>query len=160
MKAHDLVALTAAFMAACCAACSRSGAADASGPCAPCQAPAAGGRLGPAQSAKMDQLARQRVELARKRLGLMRAGFDKGTVGLDALFAACRDVAFAARDSGMRGAVLRKILLEYRDAVIAMKDLTRDRVAKGAASDEALARVESLLAEAEFWLQEANEGPL
>lgn len=129
------------------------------GACAPCQGSAATARLGP-RSAKMDQLAQQRVELARKRLVLMRAGFDKGTVGLDALFAACRDVAFAARDSGMRGEALRKILVEYRDAVVAMKDLTRDRVAKGAVGEEALTRVESLLAEAEFWLQEANEGAL
>jgi hypothetical protein len=140
-------------------ACSNSSGKGADGPCGQCQPSAAGGR-GPLRSAKMEQLAQRRVELARKRLVLMRAGFDKNTVGLDALFAACRDVAFAARDSGMHGDALRKILLEYRDAVVAMKDLTRDRVAKGAVPDEALARVESLLAEAEFWLQEANEGSL
>lgn len=140
-------------------ACSGGSGAGANGPCGPCQASSgAAGRPAPPRSAKLEQLALQRVELAQKRLVLMREGFTRGTVGLDALFAACRDVAFAARDSGLHGEPLKRILTEYRDAVVAMKELTRDRLAKGAVGEEAMKRVEALVAEAEFWLAQAVEG--
>ena len=132
----------------------------ASGPCGPCQGPAAAGLQNVAlpQSPKLKALALKRVEVARKRLVLLRASFDRGTTTIDELFAACRDVAFAARDSGLRGDALRDVLREYRDAVVALKDLTRERASKGAVGEEAVNRVDSIVAEAEFWLEEANQG--
>jgi hypothetical protein len=114
--------------------------------------------VAPWRSAKVEQLAEHRVEVARKRLLALRAGFEHGTTTLDELFAGFRDVAFAARDSGFQGATLRRILTDYRDAVVALKDVTRERVAKGAANEDAMNRVELLLAEAEFWLGEAGDG--
>jgi hypothetical protein len=114
--------------------------------------------VGLPQSPKLKALALQRVEVARKRLVLLRASFDRGATTIDEVFAACRDVAFAARDSGLHGGPLRDVLKEYRDAVVALKELTRERAAKGAVGEEAVARVNSLVAEAEFWLEEASQG--
>jgi hypothetical protein len=108
--------------------------------------------------AKIEQLARERVEIARKRLVQLRAAFEHGSATLDDLFDACRDVAFAARDSGLHGETLRRILTEYRDAAVSLRDLTRERLAKGAVNEAAMTRVESLVAEAEYWLAEANQG--
>jgi hypothetical protein len=127
-------------------------------PC-PCPTKASeGASAAPLRSPKLEALAAQRVELARKRLVLLRASFSKGTATLDELFAACRDVAFAARDSGLRGAPLRDVLKDYRDAVIALKELTRERMAKGAVDEQAMSRVDALAAEAEYWLEEASPG--
>jgi hypothetical protein len=132
----------------------------ASVPCGPCQAPASAGlqNVGLPRSAKLDQLAAKRVELARKRLVGIRASFDQGRTSLDELVGACRDVAFAAHDSGLHGEALRDILKEYRDALIALKDVTAERVSKGAVTEDAVVRMDSLVAEAEFWLEEANQG--
>jgi hypothetical protein len=138
------------------AACGGSAGSHASGPCGPCDS-IAGVRQIP-RSPKLEQLAQQRVELARKRLVLLRASFEHGTTTLDELFAACRDVAFAARDSGLHGERLRHVLTEYRDAVVALKELTRERLAKGSVGEDAVNRVDSLVAEAEYWLGEASEG--
>ena len=66
-------------------------------------------------------------------------------------------MAFAARDSGFRGEALRSVLTDYRDAVLALRDLTRERMAKGAVGEDAMNRVEALVAEAEYWLGEAEE---
>jgi hypothetical protein len=126
-------------------------------PC-PCTQSPAGASAAPLRSPKLEALAAQRVELARKRLVLLRASFGKGTATLDELFAACRDVAFAARDSGLRGVPLRDVLKDYRDAVISLKELTRERLAKGAVDEQAMSRVEVLAAEAEYWLEEASPG--
>jgi len=136
-----------------------SGAPPASGPCGNCASSTSAGLAHVAlpRSAKLEQLAQRRVDVARKRLVLLRAGFDRGTTSLDELFAGFRDVAFAARDSGFHGEALRHVLTDYRDAVLALKELTRERVAKGALGEDAVARVESLVAEAEFWLGEASE---
>ena len=129
----------------------------ASGPCGNCQAPASAGMQDvPPRSAKLKALAGQRVEAARKRVVLLRASFDRGAATIDEVFAACRDVAFAARDSGLHGGALRDVLKEYRDAVIALRDLTRERASKGAVGEDAVSRVNSLVAEAEFWLEEAS----
>jgi hypothetical protein len=114
--------------------------------------------LPPRRSAKLEALAARRVELARKHLAELRESFAKGSTTLDELFAASRDVAFAARDSGLHGAPLRDVLKDYRDAVAALKELTKERLAKGAVSEEAMGRVEALEAEAEFWLADASEG--
>jgi hypothetical protein len=131
----------------------------ASGPCGPCQAAAGAGLQSVAtpQSAKLKELGMKRVELARKRLVLLRASFDAGKTTIDELFAACRDVAFAARDSGLHGSPLRDILKDYRDGVLALRDLTRERATRGAVGEDAVSRVESIVAEAEFWLAEANQ---
>jgi len=133
----------------------------ASGPCGPCQTPATVGLQGitPPQSGKLAELRLKRVELAQKRVVLLRASFDKGKTSIAELFAACRDVAFAARDSGIHGGTLRDILRDYRDGVVALRDLTRERAAKGAVGEDEVSRVEGLLAEAEFWLEEANGSP-
>jgi hypothetical protein len=156
MAKHLFLVFPACLLLACSSA-TGSGTGD---PCTPCKAPASAamGISGPPRSAKVEQLARQRVDLARKRLVLLRAGFEHGKTGLEALLVGARDVAFAARDSGLRGEELRSILTEYRDAVVAMKGVTRERVSKGTADEEALNRVESLVAEAEFWLAEASSG--
>ena len=146
---RTLLSLTALLLAAC-----SSGPA---GPCGPCQAQTSG--LKDAElprSAKLEQLATQRVALARKRLGLLRTSFHRGSTTIEELFAGCRDVAFAARDSGMHGEALRGVLTEYRDAVIALRDLMRERATKGSVSDETMSRVDALVAEAEYWLEEAN----
>jgi hypothetical protein len=141
------------------AACGGGAAPTASGPCGPCQAAASAGLqdVGP-QSPKLKALGLKRVDLARKRLVLLRTAFDLGKVTIDEVFAACRDVAFAARDSGLHGGALRDVLREYRDAVVALKNLTRERAAKGAVGEEGVARVDALLAEAEFWLEEGSQG--
>ena len=50
------------------------------------------------------------------------------------------------------------MLAEYRDGVVALRDLTRERASKGAVGADAVSRVESIVAEADFWLAEAGEG--
>ncbi len=129
------------------------------GPCGPCQATGGAGLQGvtPPQSARLAELRLKRVELAQKRVVVLRASFDRGKTSIDELFAACRDVAFAARDSGIHGGALRDILREYRDGVLALRDLTRERAAKGAVGEDEVSRVEGIVAEAEFWLEEANQ---
>jgi len=141
------------------AACSSGATPVASGPCGPCQASSSAGlqNVGLPRSAKLDALAAKRIELARKRLVVLRASFDHGVTTLDELIGACRDVAFAAHDSGLHGQALRDVLTEYRDAVVALRDLTKERVAKGAVGEDAISRMEALVAEAEFWLEEANQ---
>jgi len=140
-------------------ACASSATPSPSGPCGPCQASAAAGlqNLAPG-AARLKELGLKRVELARKRVVLLRASFDRGASTIDELFAACRDVAFAARDSGLHGGALREVLKEYRDGVVALRDLTRERASKGAVGEDAVSRVESIVAEAEFWLEEASGG--
>ena len=152
---RPLVVLPALLLAA----CAGGSTAAPSGPCGPCQASAAAGLQNVAlpQSPKLKELAAKRVDLARKRLVLLRASFDRGATTIDEVFAACRDVAFAARDSGLHGGALRDVLKDYRDAVLALRDLTRERAAKGAVGEDAVSRVEAIVAEAEFWLEEANE---
>jgi hypothetical protein len=148
--------LSAALLTVC--ACGGSSK-PASGACGPCAASGSAGAPSFApRSPKLEALALRRVELARKRLAQMRDSFAKGSTTLDELFAASRDVAFAARDSGLRGAPLRDVLKDYRDAVAALKELTKERLAKGAVDEEAMSRVEALEAEAEFWLADASEG--
>jgi hypothetical protein len=83
--------------------------------------------------------------------------YDKGAASLSELLVAYRDVAFAARDSGLRGDALRRPLQDYRDAMLKMRDYMRGRYQSGAVTQADLDRVESSVAEAEFWLAEANE---
>jgi len=109
-------------------------------------------------SPKLIELAAKRVDLARKRLVLLRDSFGKGKATLDEVFAAFRDFALAARDSGLAGGALRDVLKDYRDGMIALRDLTRGRMSKGEVGEDAMIRVESLVAEAEYWLEEASQG--
>lgn len=129
------------------------------GECGSCNgSPVAGlAGVGLPRSPKLQALANRRVELARKRLIALRASFDDGKTTIEELFAGCRDVAFAARDSGMHGQPLRDVLTEYRDAVSALRDLMRERAAKGSTSADAMSRVEALAAEADYWLEEAKQ---
>jgi hypothetical protein len=137
-------------------ACDRGG----SGPCGPCQSQTGTGMQNVAlpRPPRLEKLAVQRVDLARKRLVLLRASFDSGKATLDEVFAAFREFALAARDSGLGGGTLRDILKEYRDGVLALKDVTRERMSKGAVGEDTFVRVESLVAEAEYWLEEASQG--
>jgi hypothetical protein len=141
------------------AACSGGAASAPSGPCGPCQASSSFGlqNIGLPRSARLDALAAKRIELARKRLAVLRVSFDRGVTTLDELIGASRDVAFAAHDSGLHGQALRDILTEYRDAVAALRDLTKERFAKGAVGEDAVDRMEGLVVEAEFWLEEAKQ---
>ena len=50
------------------------------------------------------------------------------------------------------------MLTEYRDAVVSLKGLMRERVAKGAVTEDTMVRVDALLAEAEYWLEDASQG--
>jgi hypothetical protein len=154
MPSRPLLVLGALLAAAC------GGASAPSGPCGVCPggSPGAGLRAAGTRSEKVEHLALERVELARKRLVQMRASFEHGSASLDELFDACRDVAFAARDSGISGEKLRRILAEYRDAAVALRDLTRERLAKGAVNEVTAGRFDALVAEAEFWLAEASDG--
>ncbi len=150
--AARLVFAGAALLAAC-------GGAPTPGPCGPCASGASAGleHVAAPRSAKVEQLAKRRVEQLRELLAQLRTSFEHGATGLDELFAALRDVAFAARDSGFHGEELRSILTDYRDAVAALRDLTRERASRGAVGEGAVQRVEVLLAEAEYWLGEATE---
>ena len=153
MQGFSLVLLVL-LLAAC-------GGAPASGKCGSCGPPGAGGLAGagPPRTPKLEALASRRVELSRKRLLGLRASFDAGKTTIEELVAGSRDVAFAARDSGMRGQALLRVLTEYRDAVSAVRDLMRERASKGlAVDDDALSRVESQVAEAQFWVEEAKQG--
>ena len=138
-------------------ACGGSAGTSATAPCGPCAGGAASSGL--PRSARIEHLAHERVELARKRLLLMRAAFEHGSASLDDLFAALRDVAFAARDSGLHGEALRGILTDYRDAVLALQSLTHERMAKGSVGPEAMSRVDALVAEAQYWLAESSPQP-
>jgi hypothetical protein len=160
MRSSPATSLTLPLIAALLAAACGGSKPSASEPCGACVgggAAAAGRPVGMATTPKLKALAARRVELARKRLSLLRDSFAHGSATLDELFVACRDVAFAARDSGMVGPPLRDVLKEYRDAVLALRELTKQRLAKGAVGDDASARVEALVAEAEYWLEEASQ---
>lgn len=108
------------------------------------------------RTAELDALAQHRVELARKRIPLLRARYEHGTATSAELLAAYRDLAVAARDSGLRGEALRGPLAEYRDAMVQARDLIRSRVAAAMESEDATTHVEFQLAEAEYWLAEAK----
>jgi hypothetical protein len=109
-----------------------------------------------ARPPELDALGQQRVELARKRTPIVQREYERGMKSASELIAAYRDVAVAARESGLRGEALRSALTEYRDALARMRDHVKTRVAAGAESEEALMHVEIELAEAEFWLVEAK----
>ena len=129
-----------------------------SSPCVPCQqaAPAATTHSAEPRPAKLDALAQQRVELARKRVQLLRAEYAHGSRPLSEVLAAYREIAFAARDSGLRGEALRRPLQEYRDSLDQQRELTKLRLAKGAATDADMVQLDYAIAESDYWLAEAN----
>jgi hypothetical protein len=160
--------LWVAVQAALLVGCGGAGKSATSGPCGPCQraesARGAGSSeglegVGLPRSPKLEALAKRRVELAQQHLVQLRAGWDKGATTMQELFTGCRDVAFAARDSGLRGQALRDVLEQYVGAVTALRDVLRERVANGGLNSTEVTRVDELVAEAEFWLEEAKTGP-
>jgi hypothetical protein len=110
-----------------------------------------------ARSKELEKLAEARVELAKKRIALLQAKFEHGAASLSELLEARRDVAFAARDSGMRGEALMRVLADYRDAMRSLIELTKTRHAQGAVDEASVQAAEAALAEADFWLAEASE---
>jgi hypothetical protein len=129
---------------------------DTAAPCTPCAPPAPVVSLSaPRRSPELDQLGQRRVDLARKRIELLRLMYERGGLSLGDLTSAYHDVAFAARDSGLRGDALRKPLEDYRDAMRNLAELTDARFKQGAVNQADVASVQSHVAEAEFWLAEA-----
>jgi hypothetical protein len=149
------ILLPCALLAAC---------APAPAPCTPCQPPSSQAPTPVAQTAsaaprppQLDELGERRVDLSRKRVAVLALMYDKGAVGLTDLLAAYRDVAFAARDSGLRGDVLRKALQDYRDAMVALREHTHVLYKAGAVNDADVDHVDAAVAEAEYWLAEAGQ---
>jgi hypothetical protein len=99
------------------------------------------------------------MDLTRKRLDVLGAQYQSGLVSMSELLAAYRDVAFAARDSGLRGEELRRALEDYRDGAARSRDLARSRVSAGQETADAVMHAEASLAEAEFWLAEVRAAP-
>lgn len=109
-----------------------------------------------ARVADSDVLGQRRVDAARKRIAILQRLYEKGMISSKDVFDAYRDIALAARDSGLRGEALLHPLTEYRDAIVQLRDLMKSRVATGAENEDATNRAEVQLAEAEYWLAEAK----
>ena len=86
----------------------------------------------------------------------MQGRYDRGSAGLDELLAAYRDVAVAARDSGLRGERRRRELVAYRDAMVKMRQLAQIQLDKFGTTSANAAGAEGHLAEAEYWLAEVD----
>jgi hypothetical protein len=132
-----------------------------SGPCTPCPQVAATGAA-PLQprSAKLDQLGQERVDVAKARIPVLRLYFVRGAISPAEFLAAFRGVAFAARESGLRGEALRSALTEYRDHAKEALESQRQRVATGAQTGDSLNQMKEGVLEAEYWLAEASQRPL
>jgi hypothetical protein len=130
---------------------------QAAAPCVPCAQPAqaVAPPAVPPRSPELEALGQRRVELARKRVELVRVMHERGATTLADLASAYRDVAFAARDSGLRGDALQKPLEEYRDAMRRVEELTVNRYKQGAVNEGDVILVQGHVAEAEFWVAEA-----
>lgn len=111
------------------------------------------------RSPQLEALGQQRVDLARKRIDALSAQYQRGMGSMRDVLAAYRDMAFAARDSGLRGDALRRPLEEYRDATIRLRDLARDRATMGSVPEVDVYAAEASIAEAEYWLVEAKARP-
>jgi hypothetical protein len=119
-------------------------------PVAPVSAPVA------ARSPELDELAQRRLDAARKRIPVLHRLYERGLVSATEMYVGYRDIAVAARESGLRGEALRSILTEYRDKMAELRDHERTRFAAGAESEDGPNHAEVLLAEAEYWLAEAK----
>lgn len=112
----------------------------------------------PLRTAKLDELARQRVALARRRVVELTVRARTGLASRDELFAAYRQVAFAARDSALRDETVRKTLLEYRDQAKQVLEDERALVAAPTSKGQfSVDEAEAALAEAEYWLAEVSQ---
>jgi hypothetical protein len=111
----------------------------------------------PARSAHVEQLAQQRVTRARERLELLRLLYRSGHLSLPEIVAAHRDVAVAARDSGLHGQPLLAALTEYNDAATKLVTETRSWVDAGKVSESDLKQAELESAEAAYWLSVEGE---
>jgi hypothetical protein len=113
----------------------------------------------PPRSVALDALALQRVELARKRIPALRTQFEMGRTTMAELTLAYRDVAVAARDSGLRGDPLRRAIEDYQHAAMVLAKAMRERVDDGRETRSAVDAAEAAMAEAEYWGAEARERP-
>jgi len=130
-------------------------------PCTPCQqtAPvAAPSAAQPARSAKLDALGQKRVELLTRALAMTELLHETGRTGLEEVMRARRDVAVAARE-GLRDENRRHALVTYHDVMVKEVDAMKERYETGKVNEGDLRRAEAALAEAEYWLAEATEGP-
>jgi len=129
-------------------------------PCVPCPPSATPNATAApeARSPLLDDLAHRRVALARKRVKELKFLYDRGQCSNTELLAAYREVAFAARDSGLRGDEALRALEVYRDAAVSMRDRARAGY-PGQVSDADVDRAEAALLEAEYWLQESAAQP-
>ena len=127
-------------------------------PMTPCEttaapAPAPAARADKPRPPEVDQLAAKRIEALRAWLEVLRYQAEHAALSRVQYLAAKRELAVAARDSGLRGEALRSALEEY---VAAAKEsaqlLQHGRIFTG---DESK-RAEYAIAEAEFWLAEAK----
>jgi hypothetical protein len=113
----------------------------------------------PPRTAKLEELARRRVDLARARIAEVTASHATGAVSMSVVADAYRDLAVVARDSGLRGEALRQPLPEYRDALEKLRETARRNQQNGMANHLDLLRVDGQVADADFWLQDAAEHP-
>jgi hypothetical protein len=127
--------------------------------CAPPPAPAGSPANAPAvaRPSRLDALGERRVDLARQRTANLRLQFEAGKLTLVELVAAYREVAFAARDSGLRGEPLRRALVEYRGLLDQLRDAQRELTrARGWTDPRSVDALEYASAEADYWLAEAG----
>ena len=75
------------------------------------------------------------------------------------LMVAYRDVAFAARDSGLRGETLRQAIQEYAKAAAAYQQTVHEHATQGKVSVAEVAAADATMAEASYWLEEAQAPP-
>ena len=138
--------------------------ASAPAPCSPCVTPGqpvASGTASarPERSAKLDELADRRVALAHERVEELRLAYQHGAARLGEVLIAYRDIAVAARESGLAGEKLRRELTVYRDATIELEKDFELRSQAGNAGPEDVVAARLARSEAEYWLVEASERP-
>jgi hypothetical protein len=110
-----------------------------------------------ARSPSLEKLAQDRLEAARRHVLSCTVQYNSGHISMTDFLAATREVAFAARDSGLSGDALIKPLTEYRDSMKKSLQLTQMKYDHGAAAQSDLDAAQYALAEAEYWLAEAKE---
>ncbi len=109
------------------------------------------------RSAKLEELAERRVELAREYVRSLHVMYRQGLATPAELLLAYREVAVAARDSGLVGEKLRRELAVYRDEMVELERMIEGRAQVGGAGPQEVEHAREALAEADYWLEEANE---
>ena len=113
----------------------------------------------PPRAPRLEQLATERVALAKKRIPTLRLSYKLGQTSLSELTAAYREIAFAARDSGLRGEPLRQALDEYRKILAQLSETTHKEHDQGRVGPLEVEAVDARTAEADYWAAEAEEAP-